>query len=52
MLSQDDNVRLHYQTWVFVDGHYRWLRGLINLLFMGHQAEYLAHTIFHILDFL
>jgi hypothetical protein len=22
---EDDNVRLHYQTWIPSDGHYRWL---------------------------
>jgi hypothetical protein len=34
------------------DGHYRWLRGLINFFSMEHQAEYLARTIHRILDFL
>ncbi len=24
---EDDDVRLHYRTWVPGDGHYRWLRG-------------------------
>jgi hypothetical protein len=27
---EDDHVRLHCRTWVLGDGHYRWLRGLIN----------------------
>ncbi len=49
---EDDDVRLHCQTWVPDDGHYRWLRGLINPLPLEHRAEYLARTIRHILDFL
>ncbi len=49
---EDDDVRLHYRTWVPNDGHYRWLRGPINPLSMEHRAEYLARTIRHILDFL
>jgi hypothetical protein len=49
---EDDDVCLHYQTWVPGDGHYRWLQGLINPLSMEHQVEYLARTIRHILDFL
>ncbi len=49
---EDDDVRLHCRTWVPRDGHYRWLRGPINPLPMEHRAEYLAHTIHHILDFL
>ncbi len=40
------------QTWVPGDGHYRWLWGPINHLSMEHQAEYLAHTIRRILEFL
>jgi hypothetical protein len=27
---EDGDVRLHCRTWVLGDGHYRWLRGLIN----------------------
>ncbi len=49
---EDDDVRLHCRTWVPSDGHYRWLRGPINSLSMEHRAEYLAHTIRRILDFL
>jgi hypothetical protein len=49
---EDDDVRLHYRTWVLGDGHYRWLRGSINPLPLEHRAEYLARTIRHILDFL
>jgi hypothetical protein len=49
---EDDDVRLHYRTWVPGDGHYRWLRGPINPLPMEHQAEYLARTICRILKFL
>jgi hypothetical protein len=49
---EDDDVRLHYQTWVPGDGHYRWLRGPINPLPIEHRAEYLARTIRRILDFL
>jgi hypothetical protein len=49
---EDDDVRLHYRTWVPGDGHYHWLRGPINPLLMEHRAEYLARTIRHILDFL
>jgi hypothetical protein len=49
---KDDDVRLHYQTWVPGDGHYHWLRGPINPLPMEHRAEYLARTIRRILDFL
>ncbi len=33
---EDDNVCLHYQTWVLGDGHYRWLQGPINPLPMEH----------------
>jgi hypothetical protein len=49
---EDDDVRLHCRTWVPGDGHYRWLRGPINPLSMEHRAEYLAHTICRILEFL
>ncbi len=49
---EDDNVRLHYRTWVPGDGHYHWLRSPINPLSMEHQAKYLAHTIRRILNFL
>ncbi len=49
---EDDDVRLHCQTWVPSDGHYHWLRGPINPLPMEHRAEYLARTIRHILEFL
>ncbi|CAK9228368.1 unnamed protein product [Sphagnum troendelagicum] len=49
---EDDDVRLHYRTWVPDDGHYRWLRGLINPLSMEHRAEYLARIIPRILEFL
>ncbi len=33
---EDDDVRLHCQSWVPGDGHYRWLRGPINPLPMEH----------------
>jgi len=49
---EDDDVCLHYRTWVPGDGHYRWLRGPINPLPLEHRAEYLARTIRRILDFL
>ncbi len=49
---EDDDVRLHCQTWVPGDGHYCWLRGPINPLPMEHRAEYLARTIRRILNFL
>ncbi len=49
---EDDNVHLHCRSWVPDDGHYRWLRGPIKPLSMEHQAEYLAHTIRCILEFL
>jgi hypothetical protein len=49
---KDDDVHLHYRTWVPDDGHYRWLRGPINPLPLEHRAEYLARTIRRILDFL
>jgi hypothetical protein len=49
---ENDDVRLHCRTWVLGDGHYRWLRGPINPLSMEHRAEYLAHTIHRILEFL
>jgi hypothetical protein len=49
---ENDDVRLHYQTWVPGDDHYRWLWGPINPLSMEHQAEYLARTIRRILEFL
>jgi hypothetical protein len=42
---EDDDVRLHYRTWVLDDGP-------INPLFMEHRAEYLARTIHRILKFL
>jgi hypothetical protein len=49
---EDDDVCLHYRTWVPSDGHYRWLWGPINPLSIEHQAEYLARTIRRILEFL
>ncbi len=49
---EDDDVGLHYRTWVFSDGHYCWLRGPINPLPMEHRAEYLPRTIRRILEFL
>jgi len=49
---EDDDVRFHCRTWVPGDGHYHWLRGLINPLPLEHRAEYLARTIRRILDFL
>ncbi len=49
---EDDDVRLHYRTWVPGDGHYRWLRGPINPLPLEHRAEYFTRTIRRILDFL
>jgi hypothetical protein len=49
---EDDDVRLHYQTWVLGDGHYYWLQGTINPLSMEHRAKYLARTIRRILEFL
>jgi hypothetical protein len=49
---ENDDVHLHCWTWVPSDGHYRWLQGPINPLSMEHRAEYLAHTIRHILEFL
>jgi hypothetical protein len=49
---EDDDVRLHCRTWVLGDGHYHWLRGPINPLPLEHRAEYFAHTIHRILNFL
>jgi hypothetical protein len=49
---EDDDVCLHCRTWVPGDGHYHWLRRLINPLPMEHRAEYLARTIRLILEFL
>jgi hypothetical protein len=49
---EDDDVRLHCQTWVPGDGHYRWLQGPINLFSMEHRTKYLTRTIRRILDFL
>jgi len=49
---EDDDVRLHCQTWVPGYGHYCWLRGPINPLPLEHRTEYLARTIRRILDFL
>jgi hypothetical protein len=49
---EDDDVRLHYRTWVPGDGHYRWLRGPINPLPLEHRAKYLARTIRRMLNFL
>jgi len=33
---EDDDVHFHCQTWVFDDGHCRWLQGPINPLSMEH----------------
>jgi len=49
---EDDNVHLHCRTWVPSDGHYHWLRGLINPLSMEHRTKYLARTIHRVLEFL
>ncbi len=49
---ENNNVRLHCETRVPGEGHYCWLRSLINPLSMKHQAEYVAHTICRILGFL
>jgi hypothetical protein len=49
---ENDDVHLHYRTWVPGDVHYRWLQGPINPLSMRHRAEYLAYIIRHILEFL
>ncbi len=49
---EDEDVRLHCRTWVFGDGHYRWLRNPINPLPIEHRAKYLARTIYCILEFL
>jgi hypothetical protein len=49
---EDDDVHLHCRAWVSGDGHYHWLRGLINPLSMEHQTKYLARTIHHIRKFL
>ncbi len=49
---EDNDVRIHCRTWVPDDGHYRWLRSLINPLSMEHRVEYLARTIRRILEFL
>jgi hypothetical protein len=41
-------------TWSSIPGvgHYRWLRGPIHPLPLNSKADYLVHTIRHILDFL
>jgi hypothetical protein len=49
---EDNDVRLHCQTWVPSDGHYHWLQGPINSLSMEHRIEYLTRTIHRILGFL
>jgi hypothetical protein len=49
---EDNDVRLHCRTWVLGDGHYHWLRGLINPLSMEHWVKYLTCTIRCILEFL
>ncbi len=49
---EEDDVRLHYPTWVPGDGHYHWLRSPINPLSMEHRTEYLARTIRRILEFM
>ncbi len=49
---EDDDVRLHYRTWVPGDGHYHWLQGPINPLSMEHRTKYLVRTIRRILAFL
>jgi hypothetical protein len=49
---ENDNVRLHCQTWVPSGGHYRWLQGPINPLSMEHRTKYLIRTIRRILNFL
>ncbi len=49
---ENNDVHLHYRTWVSDYGHYRWLQGPINPFPMDRQAEYLARTIHYLLDFL
>jgi hypothetical protein len=49
---EDNDVRLHYWTWVPDDVHYRWLQCPINSFSMEHRVEYLARTICRVLEFL
>jgi hypothetical protein len=49
---ENNDVYLHYRTWVPSDAHYGWLRGPINPLLMEHQAEYLACINHRLLKFL
>jgi hypothetical protein len=35
---ENDDVHFHYRTWILGDGHYCWLRGVINPLSMEHQV--------------
>jgi hypothetical protein len=51
-LAENDDVCLFSRTWVVSDGHYRWLKGLVNNLPMEQQADYTACTISKILNFL
>ncbi len=49
---ENNNVCFHYWTWVPGDDHYHWLWNPINSFPMECQANYLAHTIHCLLDFL
>jgi hypothetical protein len=44
---EDDDVHLHYRTWVPSDGHYRWLQGPINPLSMEHRTVLNSHHSSH-----
>jgi hypothetical protein len=33
---EDDDVRFHYQIWIFGDDHYCWFKGTINPFPMEH----------------
>jgi hypothetical protein len=42
---EDDDIFFFSWIWVLGDGHYHWLKGLINLLLMEQMEKYLVRTI-------
>ncbi len=49
---ENDNIRLFSLTWVLSNGHYHWLKGLINLMPIKHKAKYHVRTIHQFIEFL
>jgi len=50
-VNVNDNIRLFSLTWVPGNGHYHWLKGLINLMPIKHKAKYLVRTIRQLIEF-